>query len=335
VSITVHAASAATLVAFVVLAAGAGCSRRSVGSPGRAPELIVGSVGRDLGRFEFPRAITVDSLRGRFWVVYRAGRIQLFDTRGTAVRVWEVPRTENGAPVGLHVDRDGTLLVMDSHYQRVLRYPPEGGAILGRFGTSGKGPGQFTFGRDVVCDREGHIYAGDYGGDNDRIQKFTSDGGFVREWGSQGAGPGQFNKIQGMTIERAEGRELILVADQCNHRVQRFDLDGNFVASFGTLGTDPGQLRFPSGVAVDADGGIYVSEWGNNRVQKFDRDGSSLGIWGGPGEGPGELKTPWDVEVGADGRIYVVDYGNHRVQVFRWGDTAGASQVVTGGGDQR
>jgi DNA-binding beta-propeller fold protein YncE len=335
----VHAAIA---VAFVLVVAG--CSRRATDPVSRAPELVVGSAGRGLGQFEFPRAVTVDAERGRFWVVDRAGRIQLFAAGGAAVCAWKVPLTENGAPVGLHVDRDGTLLVMDSHYQRILRYPPEGGEILASFGSKGKGPGQFTFGRDVIADSDGNIYAGDYGGDNDRIQKFTSEGVFVREWGSQGDAPGQFSKMQGMTIETIGGVEFILVADQCNHRVQRFDCDGNFVASFGTLGTGPGELRFPSGVAVDAAGDIYVSEWGNNRVQKFDTDGNSLGVWGGPGEDLGELKTPWDVEVGSDDRIYVVDYGNHRVQAFRWGDDAsmtasrydaGANEVAIPGGDAR
>jgi len=302
-----------------------------------APELVVGGPGRGPGEFEFPRAVAVSPEDGRFWVVDRRGRIQHFAADGALLAAWRTPEIEFGAPVGLHADRDGTLLVMDSHYQRVLRYDERGARVVASFGAQGKGRGEFTFGRDVVADSAGNIYAGDYGGDNDRVEKFTAEGEFLLEWGRQGAAPGEFDKMQGMTIERRGAREFLLIADQCNHRVQRFDLDGRFDSSFGSLGTAPGELRFPSGVAVGSDGSIYVSEWGNNRVQRFDREGRSLGVWGGPGTEPGRLKTPWDVAVGPDDRVWVADYGNHRVQVFRWGDRAplavsrAGERVLSGG----
>ena len=305
-----------TGVAAVLLASLTCLSGCSKAEP--AVEVVaVGSRGAMPGRFRYPRAVAVRP-DGGFYVVDRSGRIQRFDPDGAFVTQWYLPAYENGQPVGLEVERDAKLLVSDSHYNRILRYSENGEDIVASWGEAGTGPGQFTFGRDVVIDSEGYVYAGDYGGLNDRIEKFSSSGKFIQAWGGCGQEPGKFARPQGMAIERHGGAEFLLVADCANHRIQRFTLDGEVDAVFGAVGTGPGEFRYPSSVAVATDGTLLVSEWGNNRLQRLDRDGNHLGFWGRPGRAPGELATPWDVEVAADGRVFVVDYGNHRVQVFRW-----------------
>lgn len=289
-------------------------------APELQPLLVVGGRGLSPGKLLKPRAVAVGP-DGSFYVVDRKARIHRFDSEGRVLCHWETPEHELGAPVGLALEADGSLLVSDSHYSRILRYSPCGETILARWGSPGKGPGQLTWGRDVVVDSKGFIYVGDYGGDNDRVLKFSHRGDFVLEWGRQGEGNGEFRKIQGMTIEVREGEERLLVADSVNHRIQRFALDGTFLGAFGSVGRGPGQFRYPQSVAVDSAGDIYVCEWGNNRIQKVTPDGEFLGFWGGPGREPGQLSTPWDIEIGPDDLIYVVDYGNHRVQVFRWPET--------------
>lgn len=279
---------------------------------------VVGSRGTSPGRFNFPRAIAVEPETGRFYVVDRSGRIQLFDPEGKYLLSWEMPEHKFGQPVGLAIEKDGSLLVNDSHYHHILRYTHDGSKLLASWGKEGTGPGEFTFGRDVVVDSRGFIYAGDYGGLNDRIEKFSRDGTFLLEWGGRGEEPGRFNRPQGMAIERRGGEEMLLVADCANHRVQRFTLEGKFVSSLGRLGNGPGEFSYPHSVAVGTDGTIYVSEWGNHRVQRFDPSGSPQGFWGRAGRAPGELSTPWDIAVGPGDRLYIADYGNHRVQVFQW-----------------
>jgi DNA-binding beta-propeller fold protein YncE len=292
------------------------------------PTLVVGGNGVSPWTLLKPRAIAVEP-GGNFYVVDRRGIIHYFDARGEVVRRWETPEHEFGAPVGLAIEADGSLLVSDSHYSRILRYSRGGESELARWGSRGTGPGQLTWGRDVVVDSAGLVYVGDYGGMNDRILKFSPRGEFLLEWGRQGEAEGEFRKIQGMTIEPREGRELLLVADSANHRLQRFTLEGEFLGAIGRVGRGPGEFRYPQSVAVDSAGSIYVCEWGNNRIQKLTADGEFLGFWGGPGRGVGQLHTPWDIEIGAGDRIYVVDYGNHRVQVFRW--TARAGDALSAG----
>ena len=48
-----------------------------------------------------------------------------------------------------------------------------------------------------------------------------------------------------------------------------FGPDGTFKATFGDIGTDDKSFQLPTGIAVDGDGNIYVSDAGLSRVLKF------------------------------------------------------------------
>ncbi|GAP15361.1 dolichyl-phosphate-mannose-protein mannosyltransferase/NHL repeat [Longilinea arvoryzae] len=92
--------------------------------------------------------------------------------------------------------------------------------------------------------------------------------------------------------------------------------------SFGTPGSAEGQLNTPRGLAVAADGTIYVADSHNNRIEHFSADGQLLQQWGGftdisqSGGTDGMFYEPWGVAVGPDGSVYVTDTWNHRVQKF-------------------
>ena len=102
----------------------------------------------------------------------------------------------------------------------------------------------------------------------------------------------------------------ILVADGLrNSRIAKFDKDGRFLSSFGTKGTAPGQVSGVHGIAVDADGRIFVADRSNRRVQIFDQSGKSLDIWP-------NLRQANDIVLGADGTVWVVDGTNARLVQF-------------------
>jgi len=77
-----------------------------------------------------------------------------------------------------------------------------------------------------------------------------------------------------------------------------------------------GEFRYPSGVAVDGDGYVYVTDRQNHRVQKFTGDGEFVLKWGVEGSGDGEFRYPYGIAVDPDGNVYVADMGNNRVQKF-------------------
>ena len=79
----------------------------------------------------------------------------------------------------------------DTHYYRVLVYSPEGKLLDTLGGKLGQKPGEFGFVTSAVQDRQGNYYVSEYG-DYDRIQKFSPQRRFIRQWGGHGAEPGQF-----------------------------------------------------------------------------------------------------------------------------------------------
>jgi len=115
-----------------------------------------------------------------------------------------------------------------------------------------------------TVDGSGNVYLVDT--ENHRIQKFTSTGTFITEWGGGGTGDGQFSTPQGIDIDTS-GR--VYVADAGNNRIQVFDTDGTFITKWGSWGTGDGELITPSNMITVGSDTIYVVESGNNRVQKF------------------------------------------------------------------
>ncbi len=291
---------------LLLVAACAGCEEEGAAA---RPQLVWGRKGISNGRLQKPRAMAIDA-QDQLYIVDMTARIQVFTPDGEFLRVWQTPQHQNGRPTGLSFDRQGRLLVADTHYFQVLVYSPQGELLSKLGGTQGHGPGEFGFVTDAVQDSQGNLYVSEYG-EYDRIQKFTSDGKFILQWGGHGFDPGQFVRPQNMTIDE---QDRIWVVDACNHRIQVFDTEGKLLDVWGAEGSEPGQLYYPYDLTFDEHGDLYVCEYGNHRVQKFDRSGKSLGCWGRHGREPGELHHPWALVRDSQGRIHVLDTLNHRVQ---------------------
>ena len=129
------------------------------------------------------------------------------------------------------------------------------------------------------------------------------------------------------------GTGVLVVADTGNDRVQLLDLDGNYIDAVGASGTGPDQFDHPWGVAVDADGRIYVTDHDNHLVKTFTSSLVPDGQWGG--SGADHLVHPRGIAVGPDDLVYVVDAGNYRVQRFtKTGDQRGVFGAAGSGDGQ-
>ncbi len=167
---------------------------------------------------------------------------------------------------------------------------------------------------------------------------------FLDQFGQAGREPGAFLSPQGIAVD---SKGAIYVADTDNHRLQRFDPDTfkqnekkpSFVWGSrcllrtgegcrdpdggGPLAPGDGQFEFPTDVAVDAAGNVYVVDSGNHRIQKFDSTGKFLAKWGTKGSGDSQFETPVGIALDSTGKFaYVADKFNHRVQKF---DVSGPS----------
>jgi DNA-binding beta-propeller fold protein YncE len=289
----------------------AGCA-----GPSATPELVWGKRGVQPGDLVKPRAVAIDA-QDHLYIVDWTARIQVFDRDGKHLGpVWTCPDYRNGRPSGLSIDRDGNLLVSDSHYHCLRIYSPEGKLLRTIGGEAGTEPGQLGYVSDAVQDTDGFYYVAEFG-DNQRISKFNVDGKFVQCWGGPGSEAGEFSRIRALALG-PDG--LLYAADACNHRIQVFTRDGKLVRVWGKQGTEKGQLSYPYDLAF-APGEtpcLYVIEYGNSRVQKFTPTGESLGTWGGPGREPGKLAGPWALAVDSKGRVHVIDSENDRVQRIRF-----------------
>lgn len=115
---------------------------------------------------------------------------------------------------------------------------------------------------------------------------------------------------------------LLYVADIELDQVLVYDADTlKLLRKIGTTGhkhelTTPGDFSKPTGVAVDAEGNLYVADTMNNRIEIFDADGQFVSTFGKAGDGPGYFARPKGVAIDGDGHIWVADGVQDRVQVF-------------------
>jgi ABC-type Fe3+ transport system permease subunit/DNA-binding beta-propeller fold protein YncE len=311
----------------------AGCSPAA--SPGEAPVQshlfsrvkVIGSRGAGLGEFNKPRSVAVDAA-DNLYVVDMTGRVQKFSPDGAFLGFWQMPQTDKGKPKGMCLDEKGNVVVLEPHYSRVNHFTPEG-KLVAQWGAHGTNAGELAFPRSVIVNSRGDIFVSEYGL-TERVQQFASAGTrLLRVIGRGGTGPGEFNRAEGLGIDR---QERLYVADSCNHRVQIFSPDGTFLSAFGRPGNGPGEMSYPYDVKVDAQGLQFVCEFGNSRIQIFDANHQPLEILGGPGAAPGKFSNPWGIALDSKGNLYVADAMNHRVQKFirRRDDRAQAGPPVPG-----
>ncbi len=104
-----------------------------------------------------------------------------------------------------------------------------------------------------------------------------------------------------------------------NARIAKFDKNGKFIRSWGQRGLQPGQFNTPHGIAIDAQGLVYVADHGNRRIQVFDGDGnfktqflnvgtpSALCITRGPRQFLYSSNSNPLLDLDVNGEIYKVD----------------------------
>ena len=105
-------------------------------------------------------------------------------------------------------------------------------------------------------------------------------------------------------------------ADSRGVRITVCDLDSQYYGSFSSYGKDDGQFVWPTAIALDLLGRIYVSDEYTHRITQLDSSGGFLAKWGVHGSGPGELDAPSGLAFDGEDNLYVVDQRNNRVQKF-------------------
>jgi DNA-binding beta-propeller fold protein YncE len=125
--------------------------------------------------------------------------------------------------------------------------------------------------------------------------------------------------ILGMAARNAQGVRM-------GHEVLKISPTGQVLMTIGTegvAGTGPDRFDRPTGVAIAANGDIFVADGHapnksrSARVVKYTPSGRFIKSWGRMGTEPGNFREPHDIFVGGSkGYVYVADRLNNRVQLF-------------------
>lgn len=88
----------------------------------------------------------------------------------------------------------------------------------------------------------------------------------------------------------------------------------NAVGRIAQLGTKPGELNFPTAIAFDGRGRIYVADRGNHRINVYSPAGRFVSHIDRAGEA--RFAYPRGLAIDAENMVYVADSGMHRVHAF-------------------
>jgi sugar lactone lactonase YvrE/murein DD-endopeptidase MepM/ murein hydrolase activator NlpD len=232
-------------------------------------------------------------------------------------------------PFGVATAPDGTLFVADGgDNPRILRISPDGAMRTmagGRRGfADGDGPqARFDSPSGVAIDRDGVLYVADTA--NHAIRRVTPDGHVTTLAGDGLAGDadgsGRQARFNGPIGVAVDGQGRVIVADTYNDRIRAISRDGvvTTIAGGAGLGPDDGgvdQARFdtPCGVAVDADGNIYVADSGNGTIRRIDAAGTVTTIaW----DVDGIPLRPVGIALDANGTSYITDERGRIVELTK------------------
>ena len=209
-------------------------------------------------------------------------------------------------PYAVHMDREGRLFVTDSAWPAVMVFDTKNQ----KFSLIGlEGPGVLAKPMGVTTDAAGRIYVTDTIANRGVV--YDHDGNFLLGLGERA----RFDQPVGIAVNDALNR--IYVVDTRKHNVSVFDSkEGKFLFDFGGRGVEDGQLNWPTNIAIDKDGKLFVMDTFNFRVQVFNADGKFQSKFGGIGTGLGRFAKPKGIALDSEGHVYVVDAAFNNIQIF-------------------
>ncbi|HNG94816.1 MAG TPA: IPT/TIG domain-containing protein, partial [Acidobacteriota bacterium] len=206
-------------------------------------------------------------------------------------------------PSCVATDSKGNLFITDTYSHRIRRIDAQTGIITtiagtGRQGFSGDGGpalvAQLAYPLGLTVSSQGNVFVLDLG--NQRVRRINLNTGIISTVAGNGKvgfsgdnGPAQsaslsvgglssnFQTGGGIGVDQAEN---LFIADIENHRIRRVDAESGIIKTIvgtakvefsgdGGLGTQA-DVFFPTNVAIDQNGNLFIADSGNNRIRRVD-----------------------------------------------------------------
>jgi trimeric autotransporter adhesin len=264
-------------------------------------------------------------------------------------------------PIGVAVDANGDYYIADWGNNSIRKVSAGiittfagSGTAAGGFSGDGGAPASALLAHPiaVAVDRNGSVYIADYG--NNRIRKVANNvittvaGSDATALGDGGAATkARLKSPKGVAVD-AGGN--IYIADTGNHRVRRVDATTGIITTVAGIDV-PGfsgdggaaasaALNYPQGVAVDANGDVFISDTSNFRIRRVSKGIittiSGSGRAGYKGDGgiatSAWLKFPAGIVLDGSGNIYIADTQNNVIRKLTpMADTPSIAGVIGAG----
>jgi sugar lactone lactonase YvrE len=252
-----------------------------------------------------------------------------------------------------------SIYIADSQNNRIRVVNTAGNiATVAGNGTQGfSGDGAAAIGAEVhypfgvAVDSHGNVYIADT--PNNRIRMVNTAGIIATIAGngvagySGDGGPATYAALFNPMGVAVDSHGNLYIADERNNRIRMVNTSGTIttVAGNGIVGSSgdgspaiSASLYYPTGIAVDGSGDLFIADSNNQRVRKVNASGNITTVAGtgtigyncnnGTATSAG-LHTPYGVAVDSSGNLYIADYGN---QCIRKVATSGSITTVAGNG---
>ena len=231
-------------------------------------------------------------LRKEFWAL----EVDSLPGRRTAAQIREIKRIADYLVTELQLNSDAKSIYVQGVEKAVLLRPDERRihpvTIVG--GARGDFPEQFNEPDPVAFTLDGKLLAADTDNARFKIYRFDDKSHTLRIIGREGSGPGEFShgvantigsftvyhQVQGIAVDKSG---LVYVIDQGNQRVQVFDAEGKVLPDkaipLSYCGKEsprcadglwrPTKYSSLQGLAIDHEGGIFISDRGTSRIYRY------------------------------------------------------------------
>jgi hypothetical protein len=273
------------------------CNDLKVHKTGMSGGADISSWGSDLSTaassLNQPQRVAVDASKNIYVSDTNNSRIKSFASNGTLR--WTSSGTTLLQPYGIALDSSANVYVADSGNNRIVKFVGTTGTYDGSWNVTGV---SLSSPRGIACDTSNLFYVADssrivrlssngsfqtswtctpnavavdansnvYVADNanTRIQKYSNNGVFILQWGSQGSGIGKFWNVTDVTVDPTGG----VFVPQANNSVQKFDSGGTYLLTYPANWDALGPQSVVGG-AVDASGNLYFVDASDMSVRRF------------------------------------------------------------------